>query len=336
MLQEIFRIPFFDIPVYGYGLMLVVGFLCSVELAKFLARRSAIDPEVFATAALLMLISGVAGARLSHILENLGEFTRADRSVWQNVKNMADIRSGGLTYYGGFLLATACAIAYARAKKVPLFRGMDIVAPCLMVGLAFGRIGCFLNGCCYGTECNLPWGVEFPYYSNAYVQQWDDQTLRQPVPPSLLSTTYAPGVPERLLEPSVIAGDPVLKSDAVTAHSNEVHPTQIYSAITAFMLAALLIAFYTLPHPAGRVFALMLMLEGGTRFLLEMIRVEPAVLGSGGKAHVLTFLPPISLSMIIGLGLVISGFIMWVLVKGPDDDLSYHSTDVDLSTPAAA
>src|SRR5947207_13155520 len=83
LLQDIFRIPLpFHLPVigdqiviHGFGLMLVIGFLCAMSLAKYLARKSGQDPEVFANAALLALFAGVLGARLSHVLENIDEFT---------------------------------------------------------------------------------------------------------------------------------------------------------------------------------------------------------------------------------------------------------------------
>jgi phosphatidylglycerol---prolipoprotein diacylglyceryl transferase len=324
MLQELFRIPWLDIPIYGYGLMLVIGFLLATQLARFLARRSAIDPEIFVTAGLIALISGVAGARISHILENLSDFTQG--SFVENVRRMADIRSGGLTYYGGFILATVCTIAYGVYKKVPVKRGMDIVAPCVMVGLAFGRIGCFLNGCCYGAECSMPWlGVQFPYYSNAYVDEWQKGELKTTVPENLLMQ-LPDGSGEKLVEPWLVVKDPVLKSEAAHAVSNELHPTQLYSAFTAFLLAGLLVAYYTLPHPAGRVFALMLMLEGGTRFVLELIRTEPAVVGPQSLTTnaLLHALPNMSLSMILGLGLVAAGAIMWFAVAGPPDQLAYQ------------
>ncbi|HSH93630.1 MAG TPA: prolipoprotein diacylglyceryl transferase [Roseimicrobium sp.] len=336
MLQEIFRIPFLDIPIYGYGLMLVIGFLLATQLARFLARRSAVDPEVFVTAGLVALISGVAGARLSHILENLGEFTNG--SLTQNLWKMVNIRSGGLTYYGGFITATACTIGYGLYVKAPIKRGMDIIAPCLMIGLAFGRIGCFLNGCCYGAECDIKWlGVQFPYYSNAYIDEWQHGKLKQPVPEELLVP-----IPDstdgsaKLLEPPLVERNSLAKNAAAQTGSNLLHPTQIYSAITAFMLAGILTAYYTLPHAAGRVFALMLMLEGGTRFLLEMIRTEPAVVGpeSGAHSSLLQSLPNMSLSMVIGLGLVAAGLAMWFAVSGPPDELAYQG-DTD-STPAIA
>src|SRR5438552_3357408 len=204
MLQDILRIPLpFHLPIvgdqiviHGFGLMLVIGFLCAMALAKFLARRSGQDPEAFANGALLALFAGVIGARLSHVLENLSDFTRGDLGFWGNLRNVFDIGSGGLTYYGGFLLALPTLVIYALIKKVPLRLGMDIVAPCLMIGLGFGRIGCFLNGCCYGAECDLPWAVQFPYNSYAYQDEFRRGELH---PPMQLQAELADGT--RVLRP---------------------------------------------------------------------------------------------------------------------------------------
>lgn len=250
MRPVLFEIPLFghDIPVYGFGLMLVLGFLAASYLARYMANRSGLDGEVFLNAALLGLFAGIVGARLSHVLENLPEFTNPARSAWENLKHMASLRSGGLTYYGGFLLAFPTMVLYGLWKKVPIRTGMDIVAPCLMVGLAFGRIGCFLNGCCEGAACDLPWAVRFP------------------------------------------------------GHEHAVHPAQLYSAFTGFLLAALLFAFCTIPHIPGRVFALMLMLEGTTRFMLELVRSEPSVNRLG-----------MSFSMVLAPGLILLGLALWHL-----------------------
>src|SRR5580765_6927914 len=186
MYQILFRVPYFNIPVYGYGVMMVIGFFVAMWLAQYLARRSKIDPEIFGNAALIALVTGVLGARLSHVLENFSVYTDPNRSAWANFIDAINMRSGGLTYYGGFLLAFPSLILYGWWKKVPLRTGMDIVAPCLMVGLAFGRIGCFLNGCCYGAECKVAWAVQFPYGSDAYIEQFDQNSLAQPVPRQLV------------------------------------------------------------------------------------------------------------------------------------------------------
>ena len=71
MMQELFRIPFLDRPVYGYGLMLVIGFLLGAQLAKYLARRCGLNGDYFVTGCLIGLIAGVVGARLSHVVESL-------------------------------------------------------------------------------------------------------------------------------------------------------------------------------------------------------------------------------------------------------------------------
>ena len=301
MHQVLFRLPFLGTPIYGYGAMMVAGFFAGLALAKFLARRTGQDPEIFVNAALIALVSGIAGARLSHVLENLDEFTRSDLSVWQNIVNVFNMRSGGLTYYGGFLLAFPVTVLYGVKKKVPIRLGMDIIAPCLMIGLGFGRIGCFLNGCCHGAECDLPWAVRFPYYSNAYIDQFADKERPLPVPTALVEVTAEHPTPHLVPPERLKAMGSQYVELASHEHSRSVHPAQLYSTITAWLLAALLVAYFSVPHAPGRVFALMMILEGATRFLLEMLRTEPPVVGR------------LSLSMIIGLGLVAGGAVLWLV-----------------------
>ena len=303
MLPELFHFNLggHEIHLYTYGLMMIVGFFAAVYLARFLANRSGLDGEVFVNAGLIGLISGVIGARASHVLENLDEFTRSDRTAMQNFLAMINLSSGGLTYYGGFILAFIVLIWYARKKKVSIPLGMDIIAPCLMIGLGFGRIGCFLNGCCHGAVCDEPYAITFPYYSNPYIDQYDHGKgpLKDKVPQQLVEQIY--GQP-RLISPAEAQaqGKTELLALMKQQRSLPVHAAQLYSTITCFILAALLVAYFSMPHLAGRVFALMLMLEGLTRFLLEMLRVEPPVIGS------------FSLSMVLGLMLVGMGAILWV------------------------
>lgn len=306
MLQELFRIPYFNIPIFSYGLLMVIGFLCATQLAKYLARRTGINPDVLVNAGLIALVTGVVGARLSHVLENWSYFTDPTRTAWENFSDAINIRSGGLTYYGGFLLATPCTIAYGLWKRVPIRHGMDIIAPALMIGLAFGRIGCFMNGCCYGAECKLPWAVEFPYYSNAYVEEF--QANRIQAGPELLHTlesgrTVLKSPAELRAEFGAISARQLMAAN----RSHPVHPAQLYSAFTAFFLAAVLVALFTLPHAQGSIFMLMMILEGSTRFVLELLRAEPAVAETswGGM----------SFSMFISIGLVIAGIIGWLIIR---------------------
>ncbi|HEV7301817.1 MAG TPA: prolipoprotein diacylglyceryl transferase [Tepidisphaeraceae bacterium] len=325
MLQELFRIPGLDLPIFSYGLLMVIGFLCATQLAKFLARRTGFNGELFVNAGLIALLTGVVGARLSHVLENLPTYTDASRSVWANFTDAINIRSGGLTYYGGVLLGVPCTIAYGLWKKLPIRHGMDIMAPALMIGLAFGRIGCFMNGCCYGAQCELPWAVHFPYHSNAYVDQFKTDQLA--VPSELLITT--PNGP-MLSPPERVQRDPLLRELARQQVANPVHPAQLYSAFTAFLLAGALLALFTLPHAQGSIFMLMLILEGSSRFVLELLRAEPAIADTtfGG----------FSFSMIISLGLVIAGIIGWLAFRRmpPRQDVLTYSAPATETNHARA
>lgn len=293
MWQELFRIPLIDMPVYGYGLMLVLGVLGAIYVAKVLARQRGIDPEVFVNAGLLAMLSGIVGARLSHVLEEWGAYFPESASLGESLLKIINIRSGGLTYYGGFLLAVPVLLLYGRMKKVPLRVGMDITAPCIMIGLALGRVGCFLNGCCYGAECEF--GVRFPYYSYAYMEQVEQGRIR---PPAELMAPV-PGRGPVLLPPESFRNDATLQMLARQQHSLRVHPAQLYSTVTGLLLAWLLLAYFPCASVPGRTFALMLILEPITRFLLEMLRVEPAVWGG------------MSFSMVLAIPQTMAGLLLW-------------------------
>jgi len=72
------------------------------------------------------------------------------------------IHHGGLVFYGGLLGASLAGIIYIRVRQLPLWKVADILAPSIALGYVFGRIGCLLNGCCYGRICDQPWAIRFP------------------------------------------------------------------------------------------------------------------------------------------------------------------------------
>jgi phosphatidylglycerol:prolipoprotein diacylglycerol transferase len=257
-------------------------------------------------AVLIAVATGIIGARLCSVLENLHEYTRPDRTVWQNVFSIFNTREGGLTFYGGFLFAIPCTIAYGLYRKANILVGMDIAAVLVMVGLGFGRIGCFLNGCCYGEQCSLPWAVRFPYYSNAYVDQAASGKITAPTELQDKGIPLSPDLPP-------VAGSARLAALAASTYALPVHPTELYSSFTGFLLAALLMMYMGLPHINGRVFALMMMFEGTARYILEMIRVEPAVASITWRGEVYG----LSISMILAIGVFVAGVAMWrILGRG--------------------
>ena len=312
-----FRIPGLNYSVYSYGAMMVLTFLATQWLSARLAKMRGIDPEILVNLTLIALFTGIVGARASHVLENLPDYTRSDLSIWRNFLNMINPRSGGLTFYGGLILATPFVTWYALHKKLPPRVTMDIIAPCIPLGLAIGRIGCFLGGCCYGAGANVPWAVQFPYYSDAYVDQFyglSGEHLNHQPPGQLLVITEG-GI--RLRDPSTFANDPEVLALAKQEKSNPVHPAQLYSTFTSLLEMSILLVYFTLPHTPGRGFPLMLMMEGPSRFLLEMLRVEPPVIGN------------FSLSMVIGVLLFFVGVVWWLV-------LGYTGRGKKIAEPAMA
>ncbi|MEM6314337.1 MAG: prolipoprotein diacylglyceryl transferase [Planctomycetota bacterium] len=288
MQDVLFRIPFVDLPIYGYGLMLVLGVFAAMGLSKWLAPKVGIDPDFFGNAALVAVFSGIVGARLSHIFENLEKFTDPTRTAWANFLDAINLTSGGLTFFGGLLFAAPTVIGYAVWKKVPLKVGMDVAAPCIVLGLAFGRVGCLLHGCCFGGVCHdVPWAVQFPYGSPAYAAHVEAKVIDPPSPMFLAIQETNPEAAAAI---------------ARQLHSAPVHPAQIYSSINAFFLTAILVMFFHIRHEAGRGFALMLVLLGSTRFVLETLRAEPTVVAN------------FSFSMVVGLGVALAGVVAWFVI----------------------
>ena len=141
--------------IRSYGVMLAIAFLVGTWLALREARRLSLDEDKVVNVILVVLIASVLGARALYVMEHIQEFRREWGSVialWQ----------GGLTLYGGIVAGTAAGLIAARRFGLPMWQVADALTPSLALGTCFGRIGCFLNGCCYGKPTNLPWGVVFP------------------------------------------------------------------------------------------------------------------------------------------------------------------------------
>ena len=160
--------------VRSYGAMLALAFLIGTLVALREARRLSLDEDKVVNVILIVLVSSVLGARALYVFEHVGEFRRQ----WTGV---LAIWQGGLTLYGGVVAGTIAGLWSARRMGLPMWPLADALTPSVALGTMFGRIGCFLNGCCYGRPTTLPWGVRFPSDSFAALEFGDT-----PVHPSQL------------------------------------------------------------------------------------------------------------------------------------------------------
>ena len=146
-----------SLTVHWYGVMLALAFLAGIWTAGRRAPRNGIAGEKIADIGLWLIVGAVVGARTLFVISYWRE-EFAGKPLWE----IFMVQHGGLVYYGGLIGATLAGVLYARARNLPLWKVADILAPSIALGYVFGRIGCLMNGCCYGRACSLPWAIRFP------------------------------------------------------------------------------------------------------------------------------------------------------------------------------
>jgi phosphatidylglycerol:prolipoprotein diacylglycerol transferase len=142
------------IPIRMYGLMIGIGFLLGIYLASRQAKKEGIDPERIMDLGVYLLLAAIVGSRLLHVLTTLPDYAN---NPWEAFA----IWKGGLVFYGGVIAAIPVGIWYVRKHNLPVWKTADIIAPYAALGHAFGRLGCFFAGCCYGAACSSPIGITF-------------------------------------------------------------------------------------------------------------------------------------------------------------------------------
>ena len=316
MFPELFEIPFIHVTLKSYGLMMVIGFLAAVYLIRRLSRNITPDPQLITNAALYSLIGGVVGARLFYVIHYFEHFKENPASVFA-------IWHGGLELLGGVILAIAIILFYLLYHKLPVRQYLDILAIALMLALVFGRIGCLLNGCCFGKPTELPWGIRFPYNSIAYLSQINaDLERNRPAPQLILPQeeylsfidrdgNWHPKPYENLTEQQKIE---VTKGKY---RCLPVHPTQLYASAGAAVLCLILYFFWRRSQNAGSsktagkifakpgsTFALMFVLYGTTRFLLEFLRDDNPFEFDG-----------LTISQLLGINMIIFGAVLMAIFQ---------------------
>ncbi len=142
-------------PIHAWGVLLMIGFLLGTWRAARHAPRYRIASEDLWDASLFGLFGGVLGGRLAYVAQNLGVYTHHPDQIFA-------MWNGGMTSFGGFLGGVGVGLFVMRARRRNLLDCADLAAPSLAIGYFWGRIGCFLNGCCYGGACPEPIGMHFP------------------------------------------------------------------------------------------------------------------------------------------------------------------------------
>jgi phosphatidylglycerol:prolipoprotein diacylglycerol transferase len=231
----LFVVPGLGLRIHSYGVMIFCACASALAIAVWRSRREKVASDAVYELATWLFLGGVIGARLFFFLQHPEAFRGAGDlfRTWE----------GGNVFYGCILGGLTGSILYWFRRPYPFLRMCDVAAPAVAIGAAVGRIGCFLNGCCHGAVCDLPWAVRFPAGNHAWVRQLN----------------------AGLVQP----GD---------AFSLPVHPTQLYNAGAALVVLGLLLASARRAHRPGELMGLLMILYPLTRWPIEAIRSdEPSV-----------------------------------------------------------
>ena len=240
------------VKIYSFGLMMGISFIIANILLTKEFKRKKIDPDLASNITLIALIAGVAGSKILYLLENFKEFLA-------NPFGMA-FSPGGLTFYGGFILATASIYFYAKKKGIKFIQIADAVAPALLLAYGIARIGCHLAGDGdYGYPTNLPWATD---YSKG---------------------TYPPSVAFRDF-PEIVSKYGV---NGVVPDTTLCHPAPIYETIICVAFFFVLWKNRERWKTNGQMFFMYLILAGIERFSVEFLRLNPRLLFGLSEAQII-------------------------------------------------
>lgn len=144
--------------LHTFGVLVALGFVSGIWIASRCARRTGIDPAAIQDLVIpWILMGGLVGARILYVVSYWDESFagRPFAEVFQ-------VWNGGLVFYGGLAGAIIVALWRIQSRGLPIWATADCLAPGIALGHVFGRLGCFLNGCCHGRPSDVPWAVRFP------------------------------------------------------------------------------------------------------------------------------------------------------------------------------
>lgn len=144
--------------LHSFGLMVALGFIVGTWISTRRAIAVGLDPNAIQDLVFpWLLIGGIVGARVLYVISYWNK-DFAGRP-WTEI---FALWNGGLVFYGGLIGATVAGIIAVIRKNLPLWVTADCLMPGVAIGHVFGRVGCLLNGCCFGRTCEVPWALHFP------------------------------------------------------------------------------------------------------------------------------------------------------------------------------
>ncbi|HVY37837.1 MAG TPA: prolipoprotein diacylglyceryl transferase [Polyangia bacterium] len=231
-----------EIAISTYGVLVTAGLAIGIWAAQRQGRRRGFDSGAVMDLAFWTIVAGLIGARLTYGLVNAREFwlacTEGPGPRWHDCTSVFRLWEGGLVFYGGVAAAAGAALLFARRQGWSFGEVGDVGAPALAIGHAFGRLGCFAAGCCFGKETAARVGMSFPRGSVAF------DVLRR-------------------------SGDVPFGA----GETPPLHPTQVYEAAgEAVIFAVLWAASPRLRRRPGALLTLYLGLYAALRFVVEIFR----------------------------------------------------------------
>jgi len=217
--------------IYSYGAMLALAFIIGTIFAAYRAQRYGLDKNKIVDLMFYILVFSLLGARILFVALNWSYYAEHLPEIFQ-------IWEGGLVFYGGLILAFIVLVWFIKKNHLSFGKILDILAPPVALGIAIGRIGCFLNGCCWG-KISYKWGVRFPLKDN---------------PPA-----YAQQVFDGLIPKSAFCSLPVI-------------PTQLYESFACLIIFFILLFAEKYKRFDGFLFWMFILLYSVFRFTVEYFR----------------------------------------------------------------
>lgn len=149
------------IKLYTFGLMLVIGLLCAMWLGRKRAERYGLTKDQFVDASFWALVLGILGARIVFIAQDWDYYRR-------NMDKLLSWQFEGITSFGGIIFGAIGLWLWSKIRRIPLIAVLDTAGAAFLLAHAIGRIGCLMNGCCFGTQCELPWGIHVANHTGLF------------------------------------------------------------------------------------------------------------------------------------------------------------------------